>query len=157
MQIVAGKDGEYQLKTKQTTVSVDGTIAIGDRVLPGPGEYESGGVFAEITPDIAHFHVEEMVIVYLGHKKRAVTEAELEHLENVDVLLVSVDSEAKDELTAITKLIKEIEPRIVLLVGIENAEAFTKVDGEVPEIISNLKLTRADLPEEDRKMYLLKS
>lgn len=155
MQIVYNKTGTIELKTKQTTMSVNDEYKLGDRVLPGPGEYESGGVFAEVAPDIAHFHAEEMVIVYLGHSKRSVTEEELGHLEKVDILLVAVDSAKKDELQTISKLIKEIEPRLVVLVGIEDPTAFAKVDGETPQTVATLKITTADLPEESRLVYLL--
>ncbi|MBI4185863.1 MBL fold metallo-hydrolase [Candidatus Berkelbacteria bacterium] len=155
MQLTYSQDGSLSLKAKQTTVVVDGEFKIGDLKLPGPGEYEAGGVFAEIQPDIAHFHLEEMVIVYLEHSKRSVTEAELEHLENVDVLMVAIDSAAKDELQTVTKLIKEIDPKVVVLVGMTDPTAFAKVDGETPEVVTTLKLMPADLPAEGRTVYLL--
>lgn len=155
MQFVANAAGEFTIKTKTTTISSNSELKIGDIVLPGPGEYETNGVFAEVDRDIAHFHAEEMVLVYLGHRKRQVTQEELGHLENVDVLLVAVDSEAKDELQSITKLIRDIEPRVVVLMGIANADAFQKVDGEAPEVVPTLKITKNDLPEEGRKVYIL--
>lgn len=157
MQITPGSDARgCIIKAKTTTVSLDGAFKIGDLVLPGPGEYEAGGIFAEIQPDLANFHIEDMVILYLGHTKRSVTEAELANVENVDILLVVVDNEGKDEMTAITKLSKEIEPRVIVLVGIDDPAVFTKVDGEVPEVVPSLKLAKSDLPEESRKVYVLK-
>lgn len=157
MQITPGSDAQgCIIKTKTTTVSLDGEFKIGDLLLPGPGEYEAGGVFAEVQPDLANFHVEDMVILYLGHTKRSVTESELANVENVDILLVVVGGEGKDEMTAITKLSKEIEPRVIVLVGIDDPAAFTKVDGEAPEVVASLKLTKSDLPEESRKVYVLK-
>ena len=155
MQITATPDSRCAIKTKTATIALDGEMKIGDLVLPGPGEYETNGVFAEVEPDLTHFHAEEMVLVYLGHRKRQVTEAELEHLEDVDILLVAVDSEAKDELSNITKLIREIEPRIVVLVGITNAEAFAKVDGGKPEAVNVIKVTKSELPDEGRTVYVL--
>lgn len=158
MQITLGTDAKgCTIKTKSTTVSLDGVFSIGDLVLPGPGEYEAGGVFAEVQPDLSTYHIEDMVILYLGHTKRSVTEEEMAHVENVDILLVVVDSEAKDELEAITKLTKEIEPRIIVLVGIDDPSAFAKVGGAQPEVVSSLKLTKSDLPDEDRKAYVLKA
>lgn len=151
------KTKDCQIKTKTTQVSLDGEFKIGEMVLPGPGEYEAGGVFAEIQPDIANFHIEDMVILYLGHNKRSVTESELANVENVDILLVVVDSDAKEELVAISKLTKEIEPRLVVLVGIDDPAAFAKVGGDVPEVVSSLKIIKSELPEEDRKVYVLKS
>lgn len=156
MQLLPGSEAAGCLiKTKATTVSLDGEFKIGELVLPGPGEYEAGGVFAEIQPDLASFHLEDMVLLYLGHTKRSVTEAELANVENVDILFVAVDSGGRDELAAITKLSKEIEPRVIVLAGITDPTAFTKVDGEVPEVVTSLKLTKSDLPDESRRVYVL--
>jgi len=138
-------------------VSLDGQFKIGDLVLPGPGEYEAGGVFAEVQPDLVTFHIEDMVLLYLGHTKRSVTEQEMANVENVDILLVVVDSEAKDELESIAKLTKDIEPRVIILVGIGDPSIFTKVGGVEPEFVSSLKLQKSDLPDEDRKAYVLKA
>ena len=155
MQLSTSTGTQCTIKTRSATISVDGELKIGDLVLPGPGEYEANGVFAEVDRDIAHFHTEDMVLVYLGHQKRKVTEEELGHLENVDILLVAVDSEAKEELENITKLIRDIEPRVVVLTGITNPEAFTKVGSEAPESVKTLKLIKSELPDEGRRVYVL--
>ncbi len=158
MQIMLGSEATGCLiKTKATTVSLDGQFTIGDLVLPGPGEYEAGGVFADVLPELTSFQIEGMVLLYLGHTKRSVTQAELAMVENVDILLVVVDSQPKEELVAITKLLKEIDPRAVILVGIDDPVAFAKVDGQTPQVVTSLKLSAADLPEEGRAVYVLSS
>lgn len=154
MQIKATETG-CSIKTKDAVIMVDGQMKIGERVLPGPGEYEVSGVFAEVLPDVAVFHAEEMNIAYLGHGKKKLEDREQEALEAVDVLLVAADSDAKDELKAITDLANEIEPRILVLTGVKDPGVFAKVEGQAPTSLDTLKVTRADLPEEERLVYIL--
>lgn len=156
MQISVTGDSKCRLKTKTATIELDGQLKINDLVLDGPGEYEKAGVFAEVTPDLAHLHIETLVIAVAGQKKRQVTETELARLEDVDLLFVHADNESADELQTIAKLIGEIEPRIVILVGVQKGETFARIGGQTPETVENIKMTKSDLPEGERKIYLLK-
>ncbi|MBI4032093.1 MBL fold metallo-hydrolase [Candidatus Berkelbacteria bacterium] len=163
MQLTRTTDALAQVKTKQATLTLndgitikpDASVGSGAKTLPGPGEYEVADIFAEVSPDLAHFHAEDLTLAYLGHRKRAVTDDELGDLENVDVLLVAVDSENPDELAAITKLTAAIEPRIIVLIGADPT-TFAKLRGTPPEVVETLKLSRKELPEEESLAYILK-
>lgn len=155
MQLSRTNDALVMVKTKLATLTLNDGITINDKQLPGPGEYEVADIFAEVTPDLAHFHAEELTLAYLGHKKRAVTDEELGHLENVDILLIAVDSENPEELAAISKLTAAIEPRIIVLIGADPT-TFAKLRGTTPEVVETLKLSRKDLPEGEARAYILR-
>lgn len=52
-------------------------------------------------------------------------------------------------------MIKLIDPRVVVLAGLENPDDFKGIEGQSPEQVETLKLSRATLPEEDRLVYAI--
>ena len=156
MTITATQDGHCLIATKSAKVNLNNEIRIGDRVLPGPGEYEVSDVFAEVLPDVAVFHAEEMTFVALQRGKRALTDEEMERLESVDMLFVHVNSEATDELDQIVKVTNQVEPRVLVLLGIQDIAKFERIEGQVAQVVDSVKLSRKELPEETRSVYILK-
>lgn len=156
MIITATADGHCNIATKSAKLTLNNQIVVGERVIPGPGEYEVSDIFIESLPDVSILHAEEMTFVVLQRGKRALTDKEMEHLESVDLLFVHVDSEAADELEKVTKLANQIEPRVLLLLGITDVQKFERVEGQIASVVDSLKITRKDLPEETRQVYILK-
>lgn len=164
MTITCTKD-TCQLKTKTTTLDVrlreplasGSWFQINTTELPAPGEYEVGEIFAEITADIAHFHIEDMVVVVRLENNPPLTNDDLASLERVDLFLLVPKSEEKEDLEAAIKISTKIEPRAVLLAGIESSDAIARLESQSPELIETLKITAKDLPEEGRRLYLFKT
>ncbi|MEK7184031.1 MAG: hypothetical protein AAB701_00735 [Patescibacteria group bacterium] len=152
-----------EIKTKSSVLSLrlskptaeGGYIDINKVELPGPGEYEVGEVFAEISARLAHFHIEDMVAVVYRQALGEVTSEDLAVLERVDVLLLLPKSEAKEDVQALLKLSTKVEPRVLILTGVSDVDSITKLEGQTPEVVASLKLVAKDLPEEGQRLYVL--
>ncbi|HWQ99990.1 MAG TPA: MBL fold metallo-hydrolase [Candidatus Methylomirabilis sp.] len=136
-------------------------------VISDPGEYEVKGLFVNgvqdpkaeeglLRPVVYRFQAEGMTLAFLGGLKRALTEAELEALPNIDILLLPVGGgEGMDAKTA-AHAISAIEPRIVVplsydIPGIKatlgSVDAFCKHLGACERLNANrLKIAKKDLP-----------
>ncbi|MBI4023070.1 hypothetical protein HY375_02820 [Candidatus Berkelbacteria bacterium] len=156
MQITSPSSSSYTLKAKSAAITVNEHIQINEHPLPGPGEYEVSEVFAEVMPDLALFHADGLVVASLLNGKRTVTAEEVEHLEDVDILCLVAGSDSAADVDAIDKVVKDIEPRVVVIAGGDPA-SYQKLEGHVPDAMPALKLTKSDLPEESRRVYVLAS
>lgn len=130
-------------------------------VIKGPGEFEVGGVFvygiSSAPNTIYRIETREMVLAHLGGLTHALTDKEIELLENVDVLFVPVGKDA-------VKIVNELEPRIVIPMHfkmpdfketLEPVEKFIKELGIKAETVDKLKLTKKDLPQEETKVFIM--
>jgi L-ascorbate metabolism protein UlaG (beta-lactamase superfamily) len=114
-------------KATQPLLGVSG----GYRVLNGPGEYEIKDVFiigramyppltakTEFEPktrNVAYlFQMEEVKICHLGHLDYVPTQDQLEELDNVDVLLITVGGQDGLNAAKAAEVISIIEPAIVV-------------------------------------------
>ncbi|MGI6103464.1 MAG: hypothetical protein ACOYBJ_02495, partial [Patescibacteria group bacterium] len=104
----------------------------------------------------AVFHAEEMTFVALQRGKRALTDEEMERLESVDMLFVHVNSEVADELDQIVRVTNQVEPRVLVLLGIRDVAKFERIEGQVAQVVDSVKLSRKELPGETRSVYILK-
>lgn len=151
-----------EIKTKSSALTLrlgeasdaGSLLKINDIELPGPGEYEVGEIFTEISPRLAHFHMEDMVVVVYYQSLGEVTSEDLGMLERVDVLLLLPRTQAKEDIELLLKLATKVEPRVVLLVG-AGEDVASQIAGQAPESVSSLKLTPKDLPEEGQRFYVL--
>ncbi|MEK7105091.1 MAG: MBL fold metallo-hydrolase [Patescibacteria group bacterium] len=140
-----------------------------------PGEFEAKGIFVHAisTPrkedKKGHraflIEAEGMVVAHLGALNRELTDAELEAMSNVDILLVPVGGGRYMSPKTASEVISQIEPRIVVPYAyaidgvkekLEDLTAFYKALGAAKrEEVSKLKVTRKNLPEEDMIIYVL--
>jgi L-ascorbate metabolism protein UlaG (beta-lactamase superfamily) len=147
-------------------------------VISTPGEYEVKGIFVygikanrkqgekkDKHNMIFRIEAEQMSLAHLGALDRELTNAELEQLENVDILIIPVGGgRVMDPKTAST-VISQVEPRVVIPMNhaIPNVkekagtiEDFCKELGTCRrEDASKLKIAKKDLPEEDMLMVTL--
>ena len=96
------------------------------KVLNTPGEYEIGGVFitgiptfvnkkaAEGINTVFHFDYDGLTVCHLGHLGHIPTQAQVEALGAVDVLLIPVGGEAGLKPTQAAEVISLLEPSIVI-------------------------------------------
>ena len=150
--------GQFELKTRDTVVTIGPALAIGDYVLTGPGEYEVAGVMAEITPRMARFVVEDFRIGYLMPGLKKLADQELEQLGPVDLLFFSAggDGLRAKELVALVGAI-EAPIAIPLLEDAAQVETFTADLPQAELVTSPFKLTRSQLPDEGYKIFVFHS
>lgn len=145
-------------------------------VISDPGEYEVKGVFVNgiqdpkadegpLRPVIYRFEAEGMTLAFLDGLKRRLTEAELEALPNIDILLLSVGGgDAMDAKTA-AETISTVEPRIVIPLSFDvpglkqklgSVDAFCKQLGACERQNANrLKISKKDLPTDQIMVAVL--
>lgn len=135
-----------------------------------PGEFEVNGLFvfgiSLATPEapsptnlIYRFEIEGVNIAFLGGLHRMLTEAEIEKLGTIDVLLMPVGGGGLLDAKKAVEVMNAIEPRIVIPLAhqveglkeaLGTADAFCKQIGVCTRTDGNkLKVTRKDLPADN--------
>ena len=159
-------------------LAVEGIEEDGPIVFDRPGEYEVKGGF--IT-GIGSYHDKQegkergksiifkidfngLTILHLGDLGTALSSAQLEKIENVDILLVPVGGTYTLNAKEAAEVVRQVEPRIVipmhykikgLKTEIESEEKFIKEMGGDAEKLNKLKIAKKDLPQEDTKLIIL--
>jgi len=144
--------GVFEIKCKEGTIVTGEKIKINNFELPGPGEYEVGGISAEHVDGIFIFSAEDMNFVYLSRKK-ILNNTELEKVEGTDILFLPVGKiiDIKNAL----ELANQIGPKIVVPMYYDSIDELKKIEGITPEILDQLKISKNILPQEERKIIAL--
>ena len=162
-------------------------------LISGPGEYEIKGVFIQ---GIFSFHdnaqgkergentiytleSEGIKVCHLGDLgQKELTDEQLEKIGNVDILMIPIGGVYTISAKEATKVISQIEPKIVipmhyqipysgrrpdgsyrpkLKVKLEGLDKFLKMMGvKTPEVSKKLSLSQKNLPTEGMKIIVLK-
>ncbi len=155
-------------------------VRAGYKALTGPGEYEVGGVFItgiDIRPDrkkqekenlprntVFVFEFEGVTVCHLGALSHVPTQAQVEALGAVNVLLVPVGAEGRLNASQASEVVSLLEPNLVvpmhyrlkgLEIKLDPVSKFLKEMGLAdlsPQ--DSLKVTRSGLPEETEVVLL---
>ena len=119
-----------------------------DFVITQPGEYEVEGisVFGHQVENSAVYVVqfEDMRVAYLGNLEKPLTEKNITDLENIDVVIVSVDSmPIKD----IVEIVSKLEPYYVLPYG-ESTAKFIAAYEHGSRNVKSLSLSKLSLADD---------
>lgn len=134
-------------------------------IIDSAGEYEVKGVFIYgigVNGETAYLiEMEGMGLVYLGAvKKTDFSAAQLERLEDADILMVPVGGGESLSAKQATELISELEPRLVIPMNyqlpglkakLDPLDKFKKEVGAKFEKVDKLKIAKKDLPAEETK------
>lgn len=147
-------DKNFSLKTKTLTAKIGEKNQLGDLEITGPGEYEVGGVQIETIDGIIEVYAEG---ICLGHiqKAKVFSDSDLEKLNGIDILLIGVGGKEFSDTKTALQVIAQIEPAIVIPMYSSNLEEFTKEEGVVAEGHDELKISKAELPIEERRVVVL--
>jgi len=142
------------------------------KVLDWPGEFEVAGVSIESfkpngdEANIFLFQIDGMHICHLGYISHELSDDVINHIGDVDILMVPVGGGVVLDGKMAQKVVEAIEPRIVIpmvyaatetKLGISGAEEFLKAVGKT-ELTGMDKFSaqnRASLPEETMEFVLL--
>jgi len=142
--------------------------------LIGPGEYEIGNVFIiAIATDqekddssnvLYLFDYEGLTIAHLGDMRKVPTQAQIEALEQVHVLLLPVGGGNSLNAAQASEIVSMLEPNIVipmhyqvdgLEIELDSVERFLKEMGITEVKTENsLKISASSLPEETQVVLL---
>jgi len=180
----ASKKDSLKLKADAVTISKDvpahnhvdavvGTQRGEVRVIRGPGEYEMGGVFITGVPmkpgkkegekcTVYAYNYEGVNIAHLGGLTFVPTQAQIDALETVDVLLIPVSADGNGlSAQQASEVISMIEPSLVVPMAYDdgaNSESLGKFIKEMgltnPKTQDALKVTKSGLPEDTQVVLL---
>lgn len=151
-----------------------------EKILPGPGEYEIGGVFiqgiAMYDRDVEDprynvvyvINYDGITVVHLGDLDHVPSQSEIENLGEIDVALVPVGGGTALNASQASEVISLIEPSIVVpmhyktdytKLDLDLVERFLREMGvsdiEELEELDSLKVTaKSSLPEQTQVMVL---
>ena len=151
----------FSIRTKSNSLKIGGKIQLDELGIDSPGEYEVGGTQVEIIDGIIQVYAEGIT---LGHIKKGkiYSDQDLEALSGIDILIIGVGGgEFTETKTALT-IINQIDPNIVIPMhsgnlpdGKAGLAEFAKEEGVSVEGKDELKITKIDLPEDERQITIL--
>lgn len=144
---------DFEIKSGENIIKVGQFTSVNGIFLDGPGEYEISKIMVlGLKPRIFLFKTEALNLAHLSKLDRLLTDAELEQMNNVDILIVSLENGAKKALD----LINQIEPKIVIPAYFSDStlESFCKEEGGSLPAVNVLKVSKNSLPEEERKVVV---
>jgi len=149
--------GKTSFKIKAKTGSVvteEGKLTIAhksggeDFVITNPGEYEVEGIsvfgYRAEGANIYVVQFEDIRVLYLGEITGMLSEKNISELENIDVVIILVDTISLKETV---ELVAKIEPYYILPFG-ENRAKFIDTYEHGSRSVKSLSLTKATLPED---------
>jgi len=151
----------YELKSKETTLTLDGGITATDKKLDSPGEYEIGGIFIEGIAageqTIFTLEVEDLNLCFLGQLKNSLGEDTLEQIEDVDILFLPTGAEGTVNLKQAAEILQKIDPKMVIPIFVESEAELLKQEGAAnPRREKVLKITQSQLAtDEERQLVIL--
>jgi len=139
-------------------------------VVDSPGEYEISDIFIygrEIKGNIIYFVIFEGIkIAFLGEFAHDdLANGDLELIEDCDILILPVGGGDFTTAKEASKIIQQVEPRIVIpscynpgsgKLKVDKVDVFVKEFGVKPEEEDKYKIKKKDLPQEDIKLIILK-
>ena len=162
MVIIAKADDRFEIKTKTSTITTGETVSINGVELVGPGEYEIGDckihglpLEASAKGGIYLIESEDLRIAYLDRLSAMLSEDQIEALSEPDILFVPTGGSGTLDPKSAERLVALIDPKIVIpMLG--DIASVVKQLGGTSEELSQLKITRQSLPQDGRRVVVLK-
>lgn len=159
MQVKYQGHEKFEVKSKENVVDLGFSIKVNGFEFDGPGEYEKNGVFVEGIADngntIYVIRLEEMKLCYLGKIAHQLREEEAKEIGDVDILFVPLGEEGSVGVKDATKVISQIDPRVVVPMLYSDLSEYKKAEGITDGETDTLKIRKIDLPEDQRQNTIL--
>ena len=147
-------------------------------ILNGPGEYEIGGVFITAVQTDGHgkkksdqprntlyvFDYNGLTIAHLGDLMQVPTQAEVEALGTVNVVLIPVGGGGGLNAAKAAEIVGLLEPNIIIpmhyktkdvKLPLDSLDKFIKEMGLQPsEVVPSLKISKSGLPTESKVIVM---
>ena len=130
------------------------------KYFDGPGEYEVlgcmiDGVAGSSSKTIYSMVIDDMHVVYAVDLSEALSDEQLERIEAVDILILSVEN---DNYELMNKVVTQLQPRILIpLMQNEGELAKIKAEfGKEVEPTERFKIVKKDLPTDSQQLVILK-
>lgn len=133
-------------------------------VISSAGEYEAKDMFVygrRVGKQLVYLIIFDGIrVAFLGEfKNQELSNGDLELIEGADILILPVGGGDMLDAKQAAKIVSQIEPRVVIPSAYEGSgvNAFIKEFGVKPEEMDKYKVKKADLPQEDVKLIILKA
>lgn len=138
------------------------------RIVDWPGEMEVKDVFvigiptAKPTKEIPDppliFVVQAsgIMICHLDGLKSKLEVEQLERVGDIDILILPIDKEGLDSAKA-KEVMEQIDPRVIIVMSEDDEQKakFFESIGREPELLSELKIDKKDLPVDNSRLLVL--
>lgn len=147
-------------------------------VIDCAGEYDYRGILVEGVDSfhdekngierggniIYRIEIDDISVTHLGDLGQILDNTQLEKVVGTDILLIPVGGRYTLDAKRAVEVIAQIEPRIVipmhyqlpgLTTDLDEIDKFIKEIGLVPVHEERLKISKKDLPQEDRELVIL--
>jgi len=113
---------------------------------------------------IFRIEIDDISVVHLGDLGQILDNSQLERLVGTDILLIPVGGIYTLDAKQAVEVISQIEPRIVipmhykiknLKIELDGVDKFIKELGLAPTYEDRLKISKKELPQEDRELIIL--
>ena len=139
-------------------------------VIDSPGEYEVSDIFVygkNVKGNIIYYVIlEDIKVAFLGEfGHHDLANGDLELIEGADILILPVGGGDLSTAKEATKIIQQVEPRVVIpscykegmgKLKADSISDFIKEFGVKAEEEEKYKIKKKDLPQEDVKLVVLK-
>lgn len=164
--------------------NVKAVKALGEKdpfIIDGPGEYEAKDTFIygisswhdakggteRGANTIYRIEMDGISLAHLGDLGHSLENGQIEKLEGIDILMIPVGGNFTIDGKEATKIISQIEPRLIipmhysikgLNLKIDKLDTFCKEIGVCPpNTLPKFKVTKKDLPQEELQVVLLET
>lgn len=145
-----------ELKSRDLVVKLDGAVTVGTYALPGPGEYEVGGVMANQTNLLTRLEMEDLVLAVLAPGVSALSDTQIEQIGAIDVLFFHIDPNGGLSPKHVQTLVTQVEAPLVIPIPAEGVDVmgYCTKDMRCETIPAPYKLTRSQLPIDGSKVVV---
>lgn len=128
------------------------------KVVSWPGEYDFGGIIMrgvgqEQGRQVSYTcETDGVRFAFIDSPLLEWSDSEIEGLGGIDVLVIAADDAKKA-----TKIIEDVDPRVVLLIPTKDGDlaAVSKAVGAKPESVTEYKVKPGSMPSEAREVVVL--
>lgn len=152
---IKAKNGSVQLNAQN--LSISHKSGGDDFVITTPGEFEVEGIsvfgYKAETSNIYVVQFDDVRVAYLGNLEKSLPEKSITELENIDVVILGVDTL---EIKEAVELVAKLEPYYVLPYG-HKTEKFVASYEHGSRNVKSLNLSKVTLPDDLTEVILFDS
>lgn len=155
MKIKKQDQNHWTIETQNTKITIDGGVTIRDFKIPGPGEFEIDEVEVEASEGIYLIDVEDATVAVVSENKKDFSDKDYKMISNSDILFIPVAGKNTMPTKTALKVISDCDPSYVIPIFYDDLSSLEKEEGMKIETQEELKVTKNDMSEEERKVVAL--
>ena len=154
MQLTPKGSGEFELKSRDLVIQLNDGIMINSFLLPGPGEYEIGGVMIAQTVVLTRLEVEDLIIGILAPAVAEISDDALEEVGAIDILMFHLGGTNPITPKHVQTLLTQVEASLIIPIPSDGTDVMGYCTKEMrcETVTAPYKITRSQLPVDGSKI-----